>query len=180
MAFSEEILYDNAPPLWDVAQEQVVPVADTAAGMLQWLATSARARVPSLAQASPMAGSAPYTQQRTMQHPPIVSHSSCATVPTFPYTTIRDWCAAQDPFTLIGRYVALNTSGLGHCPFTDHHQHGADRHPSFRVYPPRSATGSCWYCYTGEQGGNVFDFLSRYHGLDARTLWRAIQSGDIA
>lgn len=81
---------------------------------------------------------------------------------------------------MIDRYVALNASGLGHCPFTEHHRHGADRHPSLRVYPPRSATGSCWYCYTSEQGGNVFDFLSRYHGLDARTLWHRIQSGDIA
>jgi hypothetical protein len=165
--------------LWDAAQEQVVPVAETADGMLQWLATSERARLPLLVQAAPVACSAPSTQQRTRQHTSIVSHSSCATVPTFPYATIRDWCAAQDPFTLIGRYVALNASGLGHCPFTDHHRYGTDRHPSFRVYPPRSATGSCWYCYTSEQGGNVFDFLSRYHGLDARTLWRSIQSGDI-
>jgi hypothetical protein len=75
------------------------------------------------------------------------------------HATIQDWCQSQDPFALIGRSVALDASGLGHCPFTEHHRQGCDRHPSFRVYYPRKATGSCWYYYTDGYGGNVFDFL---------------------
>ncbi len=159
--------------VWDENVQQLVPVAQTAQEMLQWLATSPRASVPASVQVAVEAGSV----QASQPHTPIVSPSSCATTPGFPYATIRDWCAAQDPFAVIGRYVALSANGLGHCPFPEHHRHGADRHPSFRVYTPRSATSSCWYCYAGDEGGNVFDFLCRYHGLDARTLWRSIQSG---
>jgi hypothetical protein len=92
--------------------------------------------------------------------------------------TIRDWCAAQDPFAVIGRYVKLDKNGLGCCPFGAHHADGKDSHPSFRVYRPKFAGGSCWYCYVWERGGNVFDFLCLYLHVDARTLWQRILAGE--
>jgi TOTE conflict system, Archaeo-Eukaryotic Primase domain/CHC2 zinc finger len=162
--------------VWNEEYGQVVPVDDSMGEMLQWLAVGARAKMPAWVYETvpPPRTSRPY-------HTPIVSKEAH----TYAYTpdlhaTIQEWCQAQDPFALIGRYVALGTSGLGHCPFTEHHRHGCDRHPSFRVYHPRKATGSCWYCYTAGFGGNVFDFLLRYHGLDARTLWHRILAGELA
>jgi hypothetical protein len=93
-------------------------------------------------------------------------------------TSIQAWCEAQDPFAVIGPSVSLNGRGLGCCPFGGHHAHGEDRHPSFKVYSPRRVGGSCWYCYTWRQGGNVFDFLCYWYDIDARTMWRRIQRGD--
>jgi hypothetical protein len=98
--------------------------------------------------------------------------------PASPYATIRDWCAAQDPFTLIGRYVDLDRRGGGRCPFSEHHGPGGDDH-SFQVYIPGTSGGYCWYCYTWEEGGSVFDFLRHYHGLSARDLWQRIQRGGL-
>jgi hypothetical protein len=92
--------------------------------------------------------------------------------------TICDWCEAQDPFRVIGRYVKLDKSGLGCCPFGSHHADGKDSHPSFKVYRPKFAGGSCWYCYVWEQGGNVFDFLCLSLHLDAKMLWQRILAGD--
>ncbi len=68
---------------------------------------------------------------------------------------------------------------MGCCPFGWHHDDGRDAHPSFRVYTPRSATASCWYCYTSQQGGNLFDFLLLYYHLDTRTLWQRILAGEV-
>ncbi|PZW23897.1 CHC2-type zinc finger protein [Thermosporothrix hazakensis] len=93
-----------------------------------------------------------------------------------PYTDIRSWCNAQNPFEVIGRYVRLNDQGIGRCPFHEHHKH-ADRKPSFKVYKPKKEGGSCWYCYTWQQGGNVFDFLCHWYGLSAREMWKRIQEG---
>jgi hypothetical protein len=93
--------------------------------------------------------------------------------------TIRDWCGSQDAFAVIGRYVRLDRNGLGCCPFGDHHSDGKDSHPSFRVYRPKFAGGSSWYRYVWEQGGNVFDFLCLFRGVDARTLWQRILAGEV-
>ncbi len=94
-----------------------------------------------------------------------------------PFSSIAGWCAAQNASTLIGRYVSLNYRGIGCCPFGEHHQQSEDTRESFRVYPP-SANGNCWYCYVWQRGGNVFDFLSLYHNIDARTLWTRIRAGE--
>jgi DNA primase len=92
---------------------------------------------------------------------------------------LKAWCAAQDPFTVIGQYVELDRRGMGHCPFGAHHSNGVDSHPSFRVYTPARPGGCCWHCYTLGLSGNVFNFLQQYHGLDAKTLWVRIQQGVI-
>lgn len=111
----------------------------------------------------------------------VPTHTSQTTsVPLLPraeYATISDWCAAQDPFEVIGRYVSLDGRGLGHCPFGEHHRNGEDRHPSFQVYQPKRPGGGCWRCYTGEVSGNVFNFLQLYHGLTAAALWAHLRTG---
>jgi hypothetical protein len=99
-------------------------------------------------------------------------------VPTSGYRTIAEWCAAQEPFSLIGRYITLDRRGVGHCPFTEQHKNGYDRRPSFRVYEPALDGGCCWHCYACNLTGNVFNFLERYHGLSARELWRRILAGE--
>jgi DNA primase len=85
----------------------------------------------------------------------------------------------QDPYTLIGCYVPLDSRGMGCCPFGEHHDDGRDTHPSFRVYMPATPGGCCWHCYTWGKGGNVFNFLALYLGLDARTLWSRMQAGEV-
>jgi hypothetical protein len=91
------------------------------------------------------------------------------------FSPIRQWNAEQDPYQVIGRYVELNAAGVGRCPFGDHHPTGKDTQASFKVYRPGAPGGYCWYCYTWQQGGSVFDFLRYYYGLDAKTLWERIQ-----
>jgi hypothetical protein len=91
--------------------------------------------------------------------------------------SIRDWCAQQDPFVLIGRYVTLDARGMGHCPFGWHHEGSRDEHMSFKVYHPGVAGGYCWYCHAWDQGGSVFDFLRYYHNLGVRELWGEIKQG---
>lgn len=160
--------------VWSPDDEQLVPVAGSVADTLQWLAMSERATVPTPVLAAALA---PHAAVFPGTHPSLaaVARSAPHTAPTL---SIQDWCRAHDPFTVIGRYVRLDRRGMGCCPFGEHHRNGRDTHPSFRVYPPRSDTGSCWYCYTAQEGGTLFDFLLRYHGLDAATLWRRLRAGD--
>jgi hypothetical protein len=149
-----------------------VAVASSVAGMVAYLGGVERWHVPA-DDASPKRRTA---GQRTQPHPSL--SPSVAPRWNSPYTTIADWCAAQDPYALIGRYMALDSRGMGCCPFGEHHCAGRDRHPSLRVYEPRRPGGSCWFCYTWGQGGTAFDFLRYYHRLSARDLWRRIQADE--
>lgn len=143
-----------------------VPVARSAPATLDWLATIKRAQVPDLQPARPRA---PRTQETSF------SNSRHTTMLTFPLT-IREWCANQDPYRVIGAYVDLNSQGIGSCPFSWHHTHGRDAHASFKVYTPGTPGGYCWYCYTWQQGGSVFDFLRYWHNLEPREMWKRIQA----
>ena len=148
------------------------PVARTLPEQLQWLALVEHVSPP------------PITLP-----PPI--HTFPSSLPAFSSTngqnidinqstrSIHDWNVAQNPFTLIGRYVALDHNGSGHCPFGEHHEGGHDSHASFRVFYPQHPGGTCWYCYAWERGGNAFDFLCYRHGLDAKTLWHRILDDDL-
>jgi hypothetical protein len=140
---------------------RVVPIASSLHTTLEALATFERVEPPTLA---------PVAQART---PHTQSFSSFELAPTSRRNdlTIRQWNAAHDPFQVIGHYVSLNSFGVGCCPFGEHHKNGADRHPSFKVYRPGVSGGYCWYCYTWQKGGSIFDFLCLYHGVDARTMW---------
>ena len=122
-----------------------VPVARTVSETLAWLETVQCAEYVALQPAQPCA---PRTQETSF------SSTRHTTMPTSPLT-IRDWCAGQDPYRVIGAYVDLNSQGIGQCPFSWHHAHG-DTSPSFKVYTPGRAGGYCWYCYTWEQGGSIF------------------------
>jgi hypothetical protein len=161
----------------------LVEVAPTINEMIEWLAVSERVAVPTpaLRAAVPVLQAAPFPPHDLGGHTHIVSnpHAMNTTLAPSPTMTIHEWCAMQDPYALIGGYVQLDDHGMGCCPFGWHHDDGRDAHPSFRVYLPRSASAACWYCYTGELGGNVFDFLLLYHHLDTRILWHRILSGEV-
>ncbi len=88
---------------------------------------------------------------------------------------IRQWCASQDIVSVIGRYVSLNSRGIGSCPFKDHHSYD-DRHSSFQVF---AGDTPHWYCYTWQRAGNVFDFLCAYHNLSVREGWQRLQLGTL-
>lgn len=169
-------------PFVEWMADSLVEVASTITEMIEWLAVSERVAVstPALVTAAFASQAASSTSHTPWERTPIVSNprGNTTRVP-LPTMTIHEWCALQDPFALIGNYVQLDAHGMGCCPFGWHHDDGRDSHPSFRAYPPRSATASCWYCYTSQQGGNVFDFLLLYHHLDARTLWHRILSGEV-
>jgi hypothetical protein len=141
--------------------ERFVPIASSLHTTLAALATFERVEPPKLA---------PIVQART---PHTQSFSSFQPAPTFRRNrlTIRQWNAAHDPLQVIGRYVSLNSFGVGCCPFGEHHKNGVDTHPSFKVYRPGVPGGYCWYCYTWQRGGSIFDFLCLYHSVDARTMW---------
>jgi hypothetical protein len=157
----------------DDTRLHLVPTARSVQESLAWLPRLQRAVVPdldTLAQAQNGTGSdAPQSLAKTVSLPVLLPSG----------TTIQAWCASQDPFAMIGRYVPLNRRGLGCCPFGEHHSDGKDSHPSFIVYQPNRAGGSCWYCYVWERGGNLFDFLCYWHGVSAKTLWHRILSGEV-
>ncbi|GER88884.1 hypothetical protein KDW_30460 [Dictyobacter vulcani] len=88
---------------------------------------------------------------------------------------IRQWNAEQDHYQVISRYVDLNANGVGQCPFGDHHTGGKDSQASFKVYEPGAPGGYCWYCYTWQKGGSLFDFLKYYYHLDTQELWQRIK-----
>lgn len=158
------------PFVWWVAGAPVL-VAHSASALLSWCYALERAAVPDeVLYPAPSPAPPP-------PHPSITKKVAAA--PTSGYASIAAWCAAQDPFSLIGRYVRLDQHGMGHCPFGEHHRDGEDQHPSFRVYVPSVPGGCCWYCYTWGHGGNVFNFLARYHRLDAKSLWSRILAGAV-
>jgi hypothetical protein len=151
---------------WD--ERGPVPVARTLWDTLRWMATIERVTVPNV---SPARLHAARPQETSLSSP------RYTTIPAF-LATIRDWCATQDPYRVIGAYVDLNGQGIGPCPFSWHHAH-ADTCPSFKVYTPAIPGGWCWYCYTWQKGGSVFDFLRYWYNLDARELWRRLQRNEV-
>ena len=63
-------------------------------------------------------------------------------------------------FDFVSRYVELDTSGKGFCPFHD------DHHKSFGIHRERNF----WHCYAGCGGGSVIDFWMKWreiHGQDS-------------
>jgi hypothetical protein len=146
-----------------------VPVARSISETLAWLPSVQCAWVPEVPTKS---RPAPRTQETSF------SFSRSVALSTFPHT-IRDWCAQQDPVRVIGRYVDLTSQGIGSCPFGWHHAHGRDTRASFKVYAPGTPGGYCWYCYTWQRGGSVFDFLRYWYHLDARELWQRLQRNEV-
>lgn len=155
------------PFVSQVSDGSFVPVASSISATLTWLSTIQRTSVPAIEDSTTL----------NTPHPSLAKKAPAAlTSPSS--ATIRAWCASQDARSVIGRYVRLDRRGMGCCPFGEHHNDGRDSHPSFRVYAPRSASASCWYCYTWQRGGNLFDFLLLWHQLDVKTLWHRILTGE--
>jgi len=146
------------------------PVGSTLGETLAWLSTIERVSVPHTAILPTQKPGSP-TQGKYLSKKSLPLDHAASKL------TIADWCHSQDQYAVIRRYVQLDASGSGCCPFGDHHHAGRDRHPSFFVYVPRSGSLNCWYCHTWQRGGNLFDFLSLYYGLDAHTLWSRIRAG---
>ncbi len=159
---------------WSAADRRVLPIARSLSETLTWFSTIERAQVP---QTIPTSSPSP-NQVTDTDQPQSLAKTSVTVPTTLPHESIRAWCVSQDPFRIIGHYVRLDRYGLGCCPFGEHHSDGKDSHPSFRVYAPRTASASCWYCYVWQRGGTLFDFLCLWYGLDARELWHRILKGD--
>ncbi|HEY0754940.1 MAG TPA: hypothetical protein VGD98_13360 [Ktedonobacteraceae bacterium] len=148
---------------------ELKPVARTLPDQLQWLASVQRVMPPPSIPLPPSNEPPPF----------VLSPGGFNSDAALALRSIHDWNVAQNPFTLIGRYVRLASNGTGHCPLLDHHEGGHDTHASFHVFYPRRPGGMCWYCYAWERGGTAFDFLRHYHRLDAKTLWQQLLAGDI-
>ncbi len=151
---------------------RLVPVVSSVKAALSWLSTIERATVP-VAQSLLQRDHAGLPAQKKYTSKKV---SGCTHLA--PTRSIRDWNAQQHPMAVIGRYVELDSRGMGCCPFGWHHLDGRDSHPSFKVYEPKYPGGYCWYCHAWENGGSVFDFLLLYHHLQAGELWRRILSGE--
>lgn len=147
------------------------PMAHTLPAQLQWLAEVQRITPPLMLPLAPTRSLPENASFTSLQGSNIETHQSLH--------SIQDWNAAQNPFVLIERYVKLNHNGSGCCPFGSHHAGGHDSRASFQVFHPQRPGGICWYCYAWGHGGNAFDFLCYYYGLDAKTLWHRILAGDL-
>lgn len=162
---------------------QLLPVARVVSQSLIWLARVERVVVPGALDlvAAPVPGQCAHLPVLG-QVPPTTTHTYVAKTSeaaSLPFSSIHAWCAAQNSVAVISRYVRLDARGMGCCPFGWHHVAGQDRHPSLWVHEPRGVGAPCWYCHTWGRGGNLFDFLCMYTGLDARSLWARIRSGEV-
>jgi hypothetical protein len=169
-------LTDQRYPFVVVDQQgQIVPVMSSLLDGLSWFARVERVAVPAQVTLSAPNALTSATPTTTTEHTlqknasPPASHA--------PWLSSRGWCLAHDPLAVIGRYVELDSNGMGCCPFGSHHDDGVDTHPSFHVYRPARGHVGCWYCHTWQEGGSLFDFFRYYYHLDARALWHHILSG---
>ena len=89
--------------------------------------------------------------------------------------SIRAWCRAQDIVEVISRYVALDRSGVGSCPFKEHHYRG-DARPSFQVF---GGEDPHWYCYTWGRAGDLFDFVCLYYRITPQEAWERLRQGSL-
>lgn len=155
---------------------RLAPVARSVSETLAWLAHVERVTVPDVLAVAP---ALPVLDQAAGQgtHTYVAGVGGGASLTSF--TSIRAWCAAQDSVAVIAHYVDLDRRGMGCCPFGEHHADGKDAHPSLWVHEPRGPGAPCWYCHVWGRGGNLFDFLMLYTGLDARALWARIRAGEV-
>ncbi len=164
-------LTGNRHPFVQMINGQPVLIGASLVDLLLLFPTFQRVQVPLLAPAAiPMMDTVPLDQ------PPIPFQPAQAITSDVPQN-IREWCLAQDPIAVIGRYVSLDGKGIGCCPFGWHHDDGVDSHPSFYVYRPTYPHVCCWYCHTWKAGGSLFDFLRYYYGLEAGDLWSRLCRG---
>ena len=156
------------------------PVAPSVSACVAWLSTVERVSVPLVPAVGDSTTPGATRPVSPLNHPPSLAKKASVPALSPPsVASIRAWCRSQNALSVIGRYVQVDRRGMGRCPFGEHHTDGKDSNPSFRVYAPRSSSSSCWYCYTWQRGGNLFDFLLLWHNVDAKTLWHRILTGEI-
>jgi hypothetical protein len=148
----------------------LVPVGETVAVCCAWVCQHVQrvavpASVPVVSSESVSVDSVGRMHVKIGNPVPMASHER--------FTSIRQWCQAQDIEAVIGRYVALDDRGIGSCPFKDHHYRG-DLRPSFQVF---EGDDPHWYCYTWQRAGNLFDFLCLYYQLTPQEAWQRLQQG---
>ena len=172
LPFGVHRLSQRRYPFVTLSGDRLVPVASSVASALTWLSTVERAFVPD-------EGSAGFPAPFGDQPSTPFSAKGGALVSTFiGQGSIRDWCAAQNPLVVIGRYVSLDRDGMGCCPFGEHHANGRDSRPSLWVHRSVVPDVACWYCNVWRRGGDLFDFLSLYHRLSKKELWHRILGGE--
>ena len=118
----------------------VQPAALSVSESLDWLATIERVRVLEVVAVGESAT-------------PYVAKGVGGTASPDALVSIHDWCDRQDALRVIGRYVRLDSRGLGCCPFGWHHADGKDSYLSLWVHAPRASGGPCWYCRVWRRGG---------------------------
>jgi CHC2 zinc finger len=150
------------------ADGQLVPVGNTVVECLAWAASSVvRVQVPQHIEMGQMARDEGVNRSALVASAPAPSRGR---------GTIREWCQSQNIMQVIGRYVQLDSRGVGSCPFQEHHAHG-DRRPSFQVF---AGSDPHWYCYTWGRAGDLFDFLCLYYHLSPQEGWSWLQAGRLA
>lgn len=152
---------------------QLVPVASSVTGLLNWLAGVRRVEVPAR-DVQPE----PARRQNTKPYVAGGAAASSALLDSPSVSSIHQWCATQDAVAVIGCYVSLDARGMGCCPFGWHHSDGKDSHPSLWVHVPRAPGAPSWYCHAWRRGGNLFDFLCLWYGAAPREMWRRILAGE--
>jgi len=143
------------------------PVGETIAECCLWLCQHVqRVAVPEVVVLEVLSVPSDSRMEGAVEDPaPMASHWSDG--------TIREWCRAQDILAVIGRYVVLDSRGVGSCPFKEHHHRG-DRRPSFQVF---GGSDPHWYCFTWRRAGDLFDFLCLYYRLTPQEMWWRVQQG---
>ena len=84
---------------------------------------------------------------------------------------ISRWVSAVDCRAVVAAYgVTLDHTGVGRCPWPEHHAHG-DRDRSFQV-----GRNNRWWCHTLGEGGSALDFVMRMeHIADPKEALRVAQ-----
>ncbi len=84
---------------------------------------------------------------------------------------ISRWVGAVDCRAVVAAYgVTLDHTGVGRCPWPEHHAHG-DRDRSFQV-----GRNNRWWCHTLGEGGSALDFVMRMeHITDPKEALRVAQ-----
>ncbi len=73
---------------------------------------------------------------------------------------MRVWNQAVDCRAVVEHYgVTLDHTGVGRCPWPEHHAHG-DRDRSFQV-----GRNNRWFCHTLHEGGSALDFVMKMEGV---------------
>lgn len=154
-----------------VDPQSLEPIAHTLGGQLDALATAPRITMARAAELLADLLTPPSTAIDRSGSPPERNGRHRRDQQRSPIERIKT--AMGDPYTFIARYVALDHSGRGHCPF-----HPPDIHPSFAV-----SRGGYWVDFHETNprmgryvGGDAIEFYRRLRGYSPAEAIRALQA----